>query len=156
MLRTIFPYISSASILPVLYFGYRWFLRVTDVMVAYNWSWQGTNFYPNFYLRNRSGSKTYVLGNIAYTRKNGSEIITFDNESLWGHELKPGTIVHLSVAPVPTVHSMIDCVSVEVRVRLQNGREFKGQGPGHLYTGFRKYAFALRQRIERSSLPLPG
>jgi hypothetical protein len=46
-----------------------------------------------------------------------------------------------------------ECLTVEVRVRLQNGREFKGQGPGQLYKGIRKAAFALRQRIEKASLP---
>jgi hypothetical protein len=139
-----------------LAFGYRWFLLKTDVMIGYNWGWHGIDFHPNFDIRNRSGSKTYVIGNIAYTRNNGKEIITFDNKSLWGHELKPGTIAVLEAAPVPNVNSMADCLTVEVTVRLQNGREFKGQGPGQLYIGCRKYAFALRQRIERSSLPLPG
>lgn len=149
-------YISAAGIASVLLFTYRWFLLKTDVMVGYNWGWQGTDFHPNFDIRNRSGSKTYVIGNIAYTRNNGKEIITFDNKSFWGHELKPGTIAHLEAAPVSKVTSLADCLTVEITVRLQNGRGVKGQGPGQLYTGFRKYAFALRQRIEASSLPLPG
>jgi hypothetical protein len=153
-MHSILSYISAAGVFSVVAFTYHWFLLKTDVMVAYNWSWQGTNFYPNFDLRNQSGSKTYVLGNIAYTRNNGKQVISFDNKSLWGQELKPGTIAHLSAAPVPTVNSMADCLEVEVTVRLQNSRAFKGQGPGQLFTGFRKYAFALRRRIEASSLPL--
>jgi hypothetical protein len=123
-------------------------------MVGYAWKWEGPNFHPSFDLRNRSGSKTYVLANIAYTKNGGKEILSIDNKSIWGHELKPGTIAYLEVAPVPNVHSRPECLNVEVRVRLQNGREFKGQGPGQLYKGIRKTAFALRQRLERASLPL--
>lgn len=147
---------AAAGAASVSLFVYRWFLLKTDVEVGYNWSWRGKEFHPNFDIRNRSSSKTYVIGNIAYTRNNGKEIITFDNKSLWGHELKPGTIAVLDGAPVPKINSLADCLQVEVRLRVQNGREFKGQGPGQLYTGFRKHAFNLRQRIERSSLPLPS
>jgi hypothetical protein len=155
-MHQVLEYISAAGVASVLLFAYRWFLLKTDVMVGYNWGWQGSDFHPNFDIRNRSGSKTYVIGNIAYTRNNGKEIITFDNKSLCGRELKPGTIAILEATPVPKVHSMADCLQVEVTLCLQNGREFKGQGPGQLYTGFRKHAFNLRQRIERSSLPLPS
>ena len=130
-MHEILGFISFAGVLSVLAFGCRWFVRKTDLEVAYNWSWQGINFYPNFDLRNRSGSKTYVLGNIAYTRNNGKEIVAFDNKSLWGSELKPGTIAYLSqVAPVPMINSTAECLTVEVTIRLQNGRDFKGQGPG--------------------------
>jgi hypothetical protein len=140
----------------VLAFAYRWFLLKTDVEVGYNWSWQGINFYPNFDLRNRSGSRTYFLGNIAYTRDGGREIVDFDNKSVWSLELKPGTIVHLSAAPLMKVNTIAECLTLEVTVRLQNGREFKGQGPGQIRRGWLKYAYVLRQRIERSSLPLPS
>jgi len=155
-MRHILGYISAAGAGSVLLFAYRWFLLKTEVMIGYNWSWQGTDFHPNFDVRNLSSSRTYVIGDIAYTRDNGKEIIAFDNKSLWGHELRPGTIAHLEAAPVPQVNSLADCVKVEITLRLQNGREFRAQGPGQLYTGLRKYAFALRQRIEKSSLPLPG
>ena len=144
----------TAGTIPTLLFAFRWFLLKTDVLVGYNWSGQGQNFCPNFDIRNRSGSKTYVLANIAYTKKNGKEIITFDNKSLWGHELRPGTIAHLQAAPVLKLNSVHECLEVEVRVRLQNGREFKGEGPGQLCKGVRKIAFALRQLIEKASLPL--
>jgi hypothetical protein len=155
-MHAIFGYVSVAGVLPVLAFAYRWFLLKTDVEVAYSWSWQGINFHPDLDLRNRSGSKTYVLGNIAYTRNNGKEIVNFDNKSLWGSELKPGTISHPQVAPVPKINSMAECLTVEVTIRLQNGREFKGQGPGQFRTGWIKYAYKLRQQIEKSSLPLPS
>jgi hypothetical protein len=79
--------------------------------------------------------------------------VAIDNKSIWGRELKPGTITYLEVSPVPKVTGR-ECLEIEVRVRLQNGREFKGQGPGQLYKGIRKIGFALRQRIEKASLPL--
>lgn len=148
--------ISGAGILSVLLFAYRWFLVKTDVMVGYNWSFQGPNFWPNFDIRNRSGSKTYVLANIAYTKNHGKQILTLDNKSLWGRELKPGTIMHSEGAPVPQITSLRECTEVEITVRLQNGREYRGEGPGQLYKGFRKFFFSLRWKIERSGLPLPS
>jgi|SRR5467141_1248618 len=144
----------SAGLVPALIFAFRWFLLQTDILVGYAWKWEGANFHPSFDIRNRSGSKTYFLGNIAYTRNDGEKIIAIDNKSIWGQELKPGTISYFEVTPVPAVTSRHECLTVEVRVRLQNGREFKGQGPGQLYKGIRKAAFALRQRIEKASLPL--
>jgi hypothetical protein len=146
--------IVSAGIIPALLFTFRWFLLTTDVLVGYGWKWKGTEFHPSFDIRNRSGSKTYVLGNIAYTKHRGKELLGFDNKSLWDRELKPGTISYLEGAPVPKVNSIAECSQVEVAVRLQNGRHIKAQGPGQLYKGIHKIAFALRQRIERASLPL--
>ena len=35
----------------------QWFLRATDITVSYNWSFTGSNFYPNFDIRNRSGPR---------------------------------------------------------------------------------------------------
>ena len=144
----------SAGTVPALIFAFRWFLLKTDILVGYGWKWEGPNFHPSFDIRNRSGSKTYFLGNIAYTKNNGREIVAIDNKSIWGRELRPGTITYLEVASVPKVNKHSQCFEVEVRIRLQNGREFKGQGPGQLYTGIRKIGFALRQRIEKASLPL--
>lgn len=146
----------SAGVIPALIITFRWFLLKTDVHVGYVWKWIGNNFYPSFDIRNLSRSATYVLGNIAYTRNNGREILPFDNQSLWGHELKPGTISYLNGGVVSQITSLGECPAVEVRIRLQNGREFKGQGPGQLFTGVRKLAYTLRQRIEKSSLPLPS
>lgn len=146
--------VPAGTVGAALLFTYRWFLLKTDVLVGYNWSWQGPNFYPNLDIRNCSGSRTYVLANIVYTKNNGKEVITLDNRSLWGHELRPGTISHLQAAPALVLNSARECFDIEVRVRLQNGREVKGQGPGQPYKGIRKLAFALRQRMEKSSLPL--
>jgi hypothetical protein len=145
----------SAGLIPALLFAYRWFLLKTDVFVGYGWKCDDiTGCYPRFDIRNRSGSKTYVLGNIAYTRGNGGQILAIDNKSIWGKELKPGTITHLDGAPVPSITCLQQCPAVEVRVRLQNEREFKGQGPGQLYKGVRKIAFSLRQKLEKASMPL--
>jgi len=144
----------SAGIVPALIFAFKWFLLKTDILVGYGWKWEGTNFHPSFDIRNFSGSKTYFVGNIAYTRNNGTELLALDNQSLWGRELKPGTISWFEVAPVPQITSIHECLTVEVRVRLQNGRGFKGQGAGQQYRGIRRIAFAMRQRIERASLPV--
>ena len=144
----------SAGLLPASVFAFRWFLLKTDVLVGYCWKWEGARFYPSFDIRNRSGSKTYVLGNISYTKNRGEEILTCDNKSLWGRELKPGTISHFDAAPVPRIIALGECPYVEVTLRLQNGRRLKAQGPGQLYSGIRKIAFMLREQIEKSSLPL--
>jgi hypothetical protein len=146
--------VISAVSLPVLLFAYRWFLLKTDVLVGYGWKWNGPNFYPSFDIRNRSSSRTYVLANITYTRNDGKELLSIDNKSIWGKEIRPGTISYLEPAPVPEIYSPQECSSVQIKVRLQNGREFKAQGPGQLYTGLRKKAFALRMIMEKASLPL--
>jgi hypothetical protein len=70
----------------------QWFLRATDVTVAYNWSWKETDYSPNFDIRTRSGSRSYLLANIAYTKNKGKEIVWFDNESIWDKEVPPGSI----------------------------------------------------------------
>ena len=147
--------ISVAGVLSVLLFGFRWYLLKTDISVNYNWKWQGTQFWPSFDIRNRSNSRTYFLANVAYTRSEGNEVLWFDNTSLGNRELKPGTITHLETAPVPHINSMQDCLGVEVRIRSQNSREFKGQGPGQLRTGFYKIAHVLREKLERHSIPTP-
>ena len=137
MITKLVGYISIAGVVSVLLVLYRWFLRTTDLEVGYNWSWKGAAFYPNFDLRNRSGSAV-VLANIAFTRHDGKEMVAIDNTSFWGQELKPGTIHHVSTAPVPGVHSMQDCLAIEVTVRLQNGRQFRGQGPRPVVHGLPK------------------
>jgi hypothetical protein len=62
----------------------------------------------------------------------------------------------LEAATVPRIDSLAECPDVEVTIRLQNEREFKGQGPGQLFTGVRRIAFMLRRRMEKASLPLTG
>jgi hypothetical protein len=82
----------SAGTIPALIFAFRWFLLKTDVLVGYGWKWEGPDFHPSFDIRNLSGSKTYVLANIAYTKNDGKELVAIDNKSIWGQEIKPGTI----------------------------------------------------------------
>lgn len=135
----------------------QWFLRATDVTVGYSWSWQGLNFYPSFDIRNRSGSRTYLLANIVYTKDSGTNLLFIDNKSLWGKELRPGSITQANGDFVRNVNSLSECLVTEVTVRLQNGRQFwlNGQGPGQLRMGrFQGLAFRLRQRIEKSAITL--
>ena len=148
--------IVSAGLLPAALFAFRWFLLKTDVLVGYVWKWHGGNFYPSFDIRNRSRSTTYALGNIVYTKNKGKELLAIDNKSISSRELKPGTITYLEAATVPRIDSLAECPDVEVTIRLQNEREFKGQGPGQLFTGVRRIAFMLRRRMEKASLPLTG
>jgi hypothetical protein len=150
--------VFASVILALSYGAIIWFLRATDVTVGYSWKRQGAQFHPSFDLRNRSSSKSYWLANIAYTRNRGKEVVWFDNKSVWGKELQPGTITFLDdVAPVANLSSTKECTGLEVTIRLQNGREFwlKGQGPGQLQMGMaQRIAFWLRAKLESAAIPL--
>jgi len=99
-----------------LYVGIQWFLRATDVKISYNWSWNGPNVFPNFDIRNRSGSITYFLANVAYKRDN--KTIWIDNDSLWDVELRPGAIKGrvLKVKPVQGIETVKDALRLGVEV----------------------------------------
>ena|SRR5713226_1694446 len=151
--------VLASVLLVLLYVMIQWFLRATDVTVSYNWGWKGTDYSPNFDIRNRSSSRAYLLANIAYTRNNGKEVVWFDNESLWDKELSPGAIKgrKYSVAPVRGITTIEQALGLEVSVRLQNGRQFwlKGQGPGQLKVGrIQKAAFWLRDKFEKAAISL--
>jgi hypothetical protein len=152
--------VFAGSFFVLLYRIVLWFLRATDVIVGYNWSWEGTQFHPNFDIRNRSWTKQYLLANIAYTRNNGKEVVWFDNKSIWDKELPPNSIRHISnIAPVPKITSLAQCTELEITVRLQTGRFFwlTGQGPSQLRMGKLQHAaFWLREKIERSAIPFEG
>jgi hypothetical protein len=153
--------IAAAALAVILYIVVQWFLGVTDITIGYNWRFDGasdnpTNLRPSFDIRNRSRSKTYFLANIAYLRGN-KPVAPFDNKSVWGTELKPGTIMPLEAAPVPGIASLKQCLGIEVHVRLQNGRLFwlQGVGPGQLRMGgVQRFAFWLRNKIEKAAFPL--
>jgi hypothetical protein len=81
-------------------------------------------------------------------------MLAIDNKSIWGKEIRPGTITHLDGAPLTIVTSIQQCPELEVRIRLQNGREYKGQGPGQLYKGIRRIAFSLRLKLEKLAIPM--
>jgi hypothetical protein len=112
----------------------------------------------SFTIRNYSGSRSYLLANIAHTKDSGKTILPFDNESIWGIELKPGSMAFVrNVAPVLGVWSMKESLGVGVTVRLQNGRGFwlKGPGPGQLKVGrIQRWAFWLREKCEKAAIPL--
>jgi hypothetical protein len=149
--------VFAGVLLVILYVVIQWFLQAIDVTVGYNWRWQGQDFRPSFDIRNRSKSKIYLLANIAYTKEKGVTV-SFDNKSLWGQELRPGSINFLdAVSPVKNVHSISECLELEVSVRLQNGRAFwlKGQGPGQIYVGrIQRIAFWLRKVLETAAVPM--
>ena len=149
--------IFASMLLVLFYVVIQWFLRTTDIVIGYAWKWEGTNFHPSFHIRNHSGSRTYLLGNISYTKNDGQEILFIDNDSIWGKELKPGSISLIEAGPVRSVTAVPISINTEVTVRLQNGRQFwlKGKGPGQLSTGrIQKVAFWLRQKFEKASIPL--
>lgn len=151
--------VAAAALVVILYIAVQWFLGATDITIGYSWQFDGTwgnatNFRPGFDIRNRSRSRTYFLANIAYFKDN--DPLTFDNKSVWGTELKPGTIVPLKAAPVPGITSQ-NCMEIEVHLRLQNGRTFwlKGKGPGQVRMGrVQRFAFWLRNRFEKAAVPL--
>lgn len=146
----------------VLYVIIQWFLAATDITIRYNWRFDGPmnnprNIRPGFDIRNRSRSRTHILANIAYFRE--SKPLTFDNKSVWGRELKPGSITLLDaeIAPVARLTSLAQCEELEVHVRLQNGRSFwlRGTGPGQPHNGrIQRAAFWVRSCFEAAAVPL--
>ena len=143
------------AFVPVLFFLFKWFLLATDVTVGYNWTPSRVGSRPNFDIRNRSRSRTYLLGNIVY--KNGGSVqpVAIDNKSLWEQELKPGSIkAFQNVAPVAAITTLQQCLETKVYVRLQNGREIKGQGPGEFPGRLRRTAFWLRRKLDASAVPV--
>jgi hypothetical protein len=146
--------IAAGLFFVLMYVIVQWFLQATDLTVAYNWRFrtEGDVFYvwPNFEIRNRSRTKRYRLANIAYTQ-NGQPH-WFDNDSVWGLVLEPGSINHgFDVVPVKKVDSLPDALKLEVTVRLQTGRAFwlRGEGPGQMgKSRVQRTLFALRGKLE--------
>ena len=149
----------ASLLLIALYVAIQWFLRASDVTVAYNWSCRDKDCSPNFDIRNRSNSRTYLLANIAYTKNGGMEVVWIDNDSIWDEELKPGSIRgrEFKIAPVKGITTPQQAIGLEVTVRLQNGRAFwlKGIGPGQMKMGRTQHvAFWLRDKFEKTAIPL--
>jgi hypothetical protein len=99
------------------------------------------------------------LANIAYTKDNGKEAVWFDNNSIWGKELKPGSIEgrDFQLVPVKGIATPQQALGLEVTVRLQNGRQFwlRGKGPGQLQMGrMQRFAFWFRNKFEKAAIPL--
>ena len=137
-----------------MYLVAQWFLQATDLLVSYNWSYKAVGgvfcMWPNFDIRNRSRTRAYRIANIAYTHK--GQVHWFDNESLWGFVLEPGTINNkLAGAPVRNAGSLQDGLGLEVTIRLQTGRAFwlRGEGPGQMGRNrMQRALFALRAKLE--------
>jgi hypothetical protein len=99
MSNTIADFLGSVlagMVLVGLYMLIQWFLAATDVEIGYSWPSHGLIGAPNqlwvsLDVRNRSRSRTYYIANIAYM-KGARPVAAFDNKSVWGAELKPGTI----------------------------------------------------------------
>jgi hypothetical protein len=152
--------IGTAIVLLLGYMVVQWFLAATDLIISYNWKFGIADgaFWaaPNFDIRNRSRSKAYRLANIGYTI-NG-KVFAFDNKSLWGKVVEPGSINNqFEVDPVKGVSSLSELQTLEVTVRLQTGRSFwlRGQGPGQEgRSRLRRWAFRLRNRLEKMMVPM--
>lgn len=150
----------AAILLVIGYVAVQWFLHATDIAIGYNWSWKGSEFHPNFDIRNRSKSRTYIVANIAY--KNGNTApVWIDNKSLWAKELKPGSINFFNeVVTVKNVNSLQECLQIRVVVRLQTGREFwlTGHGPGQdgevVMSRIQRLAFRFRNFLEKGSVSI--
>lgn len=153
--------IFAGVLLVVFYVAIQWFLQVTDITIGYNWRFDGTldnprNLRPNFDIRNLSRSRTYVLSSIAYL-KDKRPVAPFDSKSVWGVELKPGSIEFREAAPVASFTSLDQCMKTEVHVRLQGKRLFwlQGVGPGQIHLGrLQRMAFWLRDKFEKAAFPL--
>lgn len=134
----------------------RAFLRKTDIEIGYNWSFSGqvesAQFWvPNFDIRNKSRRRTYYVSNIAYFRE--GKPLHFDNEGLWGLELKPGSITFKSAPkPVPKVDSWNVAHFCEVRMRFQNGDEVVAFGGNLRPTRAMLLARKLRFWLDRSAV----
>jgi hypothetical protein len=153
----------AGMVLVGMYVVIQWFLAATDVEIGYAWRFHGsfeapTLLWVSLDIRNRSRSKTYYVANIAYMKAR-QPVAAFDNNSIWGAELKPGTITYLEGAPLQTwpPSTLRDCLDAEVHVRLQNGRQFwlRGSGPGQHKRGRLQHAaFWLRAKLEAGSVPV--
>jgi len=146
--------IGAGLFFVLMYLAIQWFLRATDLVVSYNWSFDTVNgittFRPNFDIRNRSTSRSYRLANIAYTC-NGKPH-WFDNKSVWGFVLEPGSINNsFDITSVKDIGSLSEALALQVTIRLQTGRAFwlRGQGPGQMgKSRSQRAAFAVRAKLE--------
>lgn len=141
----------------LLRWAWRVFIRATDVTVGYNWSFDGTmsnarNLRPNFDIRNVSQSRTYRLANIKYMLR---DQFAFDNDSIMGRELKPGSIEFPpNIKPVPLITSLNDAMATQVVIRTQDNREIVGHGPGQEVSRLQRYALRLRRWLDKASISI--
>jgi hypothetical protein len=148
----------ASGLIFLVYILVQRFLWATDVTVGYNWKFQGTNFRPCFSFRNSSASRAYLIGNIHYTKSGRKDFIWIDNDSLWGRELRAGSVTAFNeIAPVPGVHSLQECMETAVSIHFQDGRRLRlrAQGPGQLGKQVsNRIAFWVRAKIDGSGISL--
>lgn len=152
--------IGAGAVLILGYMIVQWFLTATDLVISYNWKFgiEDGKFWaaPQFDIRNRSRTKSYRLANIAYMVE--GKVHWFDNKSLWGKVIEPGSINNDLVGhPVARVGSLGELTGLEVTVKLQTGRSFwlRGQGPGQEGRNrLRRSAFKLRNQLEKLMVPM--
>ena len=152
--------ILAALFIVLLYILIQWFLRVTHLLITYNWRFETVNgitsFRPNFDIRNRSGRKAIDSQTL---RTPGAEQSIGSITSLCGGAvLEPGSINNrYQVAPVRDVHSAQDALGIEITIRTQGGRSFwlRGQGPGQMGKGrIQRVAFWLRSKLDSTLIPM--
>lgn len=144
-------YALAGWIFVLFYLALQWFLQATDLTIGYNWSREGTSCHPIFEIRNRSKSRTYRLAGIEYS--NGKDrLVWFDNKSLMGKELQPGTTIEFpDVAPLRNNTSISECLKLRVAVRLQSGKRLWLRRERHAQMAMeslRQAAFKLRDFID--------
>lgn len=126
--------VASGTLALLVRWAVRAFVSATDIDCGYNWSFDGTmdnprNMRPNLDLRNRSGLRTYRMANIKYELRGQRH--WFDNTSIMGKELKPGSIEFINnIAPVPRIALLKECMEMRVSLHTQDGNEIVAYGPG--------------------------
>jgi len=156
-IKAIFVWLAASGGLLAIY---TWLLRIlrraTDVDCGYNWGFDGTldsprNMRPQLDLRNCSRSRTYRLASISYEGRGLQRWC--DNDSLWGQELKPGSIEYYNrIAPVPRVATLQDCLDLAVKLRFQDNHEIVCHGPGQPESKWRHRAMRLRRWLDKVSI----
>ena len=133
----------------LIYLAIQWFLQATDVVISYDWTRKGATCRPTFSIRNRSRSRTYLLAKIEYS--NGPDKLAwFDNQSLMGKELTPGSCNEFTdIAPVRNTSSIAECMQLRVAIRLQNGRKLWLSA--QTFTALQRAAIRLRDFVDSDS-----
>ena len=144
-------YVFVGWVFVILYLAFQWFLQTTDVTLDCNWSRDGNLCHPHFELRNRSQSRTYLVTKIAY-RNSTDGLVWFDAKSLMGKELKPRTINEFhKIAPVRNCSTISECLQLQIRIRLQTGRDLwlETEEPGNAGIGrLQRIAYRVRAWFE--------
>jgi hypothetical protein len=132
----------------ILYLAIQWFIQATDVTMDYNWRRVGAYCNPILRFKNRSNSRTYLLTTIAY-RSAADGLVWFDAKSLMGKELMPRSIYEFQeISPVRNCSLISECLQMQVRVRLQTGKEVWLESEEVGMGRIQRAAFQLRAWVE--------